>query len=513
MPRHGGWKLPVFMCIIRWTILFSILTVGEGSMQPDATISSNVIQNKPAPNSNQNKVEVGTEEDSSYVETSKTIARELRDIYKKFILPVEQKYHLSSFLLPKGGEIKDAEFDANPIVLLVGQYSTGKTTFIRHLIGGRDFPGIHIGPEPTTDKFVALAYGNHDNNEDNISSTRDDSFHLSSSNSPSTSVNHETKENIFQKLHTKKVENSRTPYSGKIIKGNSLTVISTLPFSSLSQFGSSFLTHFQGSILPAPLLQHLTLIDTPGILSGEKQRLARAYDFAQVSRWFADRADMILLLFDAHKLDISDELKDIMETIRPHNEDKIRCILNKADQVSREELVRVYGSLMWSMGKIFLTPENVRVYVGSFWDKPLKNVDFKDMFEEDENSLIHELKNLPRVAAERKVNEMVKRIRMVQVHVCILSRIRRYIRRKKNRDVVVEGLNEIVRDIKVEYNLSDGDIPDMELFADRLLNLTDWKMFPFRDDKKVIASICKVLEKTIPDMMEKAGGVDIGLNS
>jgi len=102
-------------------------------MQPDATISSNVIQNKPAPNSNQNKVEVGTEEDSSYVETSKTIARELRDIYKKFILPVEQKYHLSSFLLPKGGEIKDAEFDANPIVLLVGQYSTGKVRyFILH---------------------------------------------------------------------------------------------------------------------------------------------------------------------------------------------------------------------------------------------------------------------------------------------------------------------------------------------------------------------------------------------
>lgn len=37
------------------------------------------------------------------------------------------------------------------MILLVGQYSTGKTTFIRHLLE-RDFPGIRIGPEPTTGK-------------------------------------------------------------------------------------------------------------------------------------------------------------------------------------------------------------------------------------------------------------------------------------------------------------------------------------------------------------------------
>jgi hypothetical protein len=28
-----------------------------------------------------------------------------------------------------------------------------------------------------------------------------------------------------------------------------------------------------------------------------------------VVKWFADRADMIIIMFDAHKLDISDELK------------------------------------------------------------------------------------------------------------------------------------------------------------------------------------------------------------
>lgn len=51
-----------------------------------------------------------------------------------------------------------------------------------------------------------------------------------------------------------------------------------------------------------------------------------------VCHWFAERADLILLLFDAHKLDISDEFKAVIERLKGQD-DKIRVILNKADQV------------------------------------------------------------------------------------------------------------------------------------------------------------------------------------
>mmetsp|Transcript_51302 Transcript_51302/g.76140 ORF Transcript_51302/g.76140 Transcript_51302/m.76140 type:complete len:321 (+) Transcript_51302:344-1306(+) len=305
-----------------------------------------------------------------------------------------------------------------------------------------------------------------------------------------------------------------SPYEGKIIKGNSLTVIPELPFSSLSSFGTAFLSHFEGSICPAPLLQHVTLIDTPGILSGEKQRLARSYDFVEVSRWFADRADLILLLFDAHKLDISDELKEIIEKIRPHNDDKIRCVLNKADQVNREQLVRVYGALMWSMGKIFLTPENVRVYTGSFWNRRLVHNDFKDMFQSDEKLLTDELKNLPMVAAERKVNEFVKRVRLVKVFVCILVKVRRNMRgifgmKQWTKEKLVIALKQIFMDTKIEYGLSEGDMPDVESFAEKLLAIHDFNIFPGRLDKRILSHLDELIQTDIPELVEKAGGVEI----
>jgi len=61
---------------------------------------------------------------------------------------------------------------------------------------------------------------------------------------------------------------------------------------------------------------------------------------------------LILLLFDCSKLDISDEFKSVIEELQPH-EDKVHCVLNKADQLDQVSLMRVYGALLWSMGRIF----------------------------------------------------------------------------------------------------------------------------------------------------------------
>lgn len=38
-----------------------------------------------------------------------------------------------------------------------------------------------------------------------------------------------------------------------------------------------FLSRFEGASCPAKLLEEITIIDTPGVLSGEKQRIERNY--------------------------------------------------------------------------------------------------------------------------------------------------------------------------------------------------------------------------------------------
>lgn len=233
----------------------------------------------------------------------------LKAVYFGKVRPLEEAFKLDAFFQPL---MQEADFDAKPSVLLLGQYSTGKTTFVRHLLG-RAYPGAHVGPEPTTDRFVVVRGG---------------------------------------------LEERRTP-------GHTLAVQPDQPYQALNHFGAAFLSRFEGATCPAPLLDSVTLVDTPGVLSGEKQRVERQYNFVGAVEWFAARADMVLLLFDPFKLDVSDELKSCIHALRGH-EEKVRVVLNKADLVDGQELMRVYGALMWSLSKVFRSPEVCKVYIGEF---------------------------------------------------------------------------------------------------------------------------------------------------
>lgn len=286
-----------------------------------------------------------------------SVADGLKKLYRQKMLPLEEFYKFHDFHSPA---LDDPDFDAKPMILLIGQYSTGKTTFIRYLLE-QEFPGLRIGPEPTTDRFIVVMTGDTEG----------------------------------------------------VVPGNALVVDPKKQFRPLSKFGNAFLNRFQCSQLPNAVLESISIVDTPGILSGEKQRIDRGYNFAEIIEWFAERVDRIILLFDAHKLDISDEFRRVIEGIRGYD-DKIRIVLNKADMVDHQQLMRVYGALMWSLGKVFNTPEVVRVYIGSFWDSPLHFDANRKLFELEEQDLFKDIQSLPRNAALRKLNDLIKRARLAK---------------------------------------------------------------------------------------------------
>ena len=337
------------------------------------------------------------------------------------------------------------------MVLLIGQYSVGKTSFIRYLLG-RDFPGQHIGPEPTTDRFIAVMHGPED----------------------------------------------------KTTPGNALAVSPNMPFRGLEMFGNGFLSKFQGAQLDVPLLHHVTLVDTPGILSGEKQRIGRSYEFTQIIEWFASRCDVILLLFDAHKLDISDEFKNAIESLKGQD-DKIRVVLNKADQVDAQKLIRIYGALMWSLGKVVKTPECVRVYIGSFWDQPLQCGEWsRELLQREMADLLSDLKNVPKNAAVRKVNELVKRCRLAKAHAFVVSHLKKEMPsmwgKEKAQRKLLDSLEEhFLKVHKANHNLPVGDFPDMTKFR-RCMEGHDLSKFP-KLDARLIDTMETVLSHDIPRLM------------
>jgi len=57
-----------------------------------------------------------------------TVTEALKALYRQKLLPLEKYYGFSDF---HSSSLEDADFDNKPMILVLGQCSTGKTTFIR----------------------------------------------------------------------------------------------------------------------------------------------------------------------------------------------------------------------------------------------------------------------------------------------------------------------------------------------------------------------------------------------
>ncbi|KAH7843971.1 hypothetical protein Vadar_023001 [Vaccinium darrowii] len=241
------------------------------------------------------------------------------------------------------------------------------------------------------------------------------------------------------------------------IPGNTVAVQAEMPYSGLTTFGTAFLSKFERSQMPHLLLEHITFVDTTGNLSGGKQRTQRNYEFTGVLSWFAAKCDLILLLFDPHKLDISDEFKRVISSLRGHD-DKIRVVLNMADQIDTQQLMRVYGALMCSVN------DAAAGLLG------------KELFEKEQDNLLSDLKDIPKAACDRRINGFVKRGRAAKIHAYIISHLKKEMPammvKAKAQQRLIDNLEDEFSKVQMEHHLLAGDFLNVEHFREVLAGYT-----------------------------------------
>lgn len=232
-----------------------------------------------------------------------SLRKELVDMVADCLTPVALRYGYSDVPL-------EANIKWRPQVLVLGNYSSGKSTLINEFLGA-DIQAT--GQAPTDDSFTIITYDHPASSGDiehiRVTEERDGKFLL---NDPE------------------------------------------YPFEALKKHGQRFSSHFRLKKVNAPFLETLTIIDTPGMLDSITER-DRGYDYQEVIGDLAQIADLVLVVFDPHKAGtIREAYISIRETLPSRTfEDRVLFVLNRIDEcASLVDLLQVYGTLCWNLSQI-----------------------------------------------------------------------------------------------------------------------------------------------------------------
>ncbi len=230
-----------------------------------------------------------------------SLRMELVGMVADHLTPVALKYGYSEVPL-------ETNIKWRPQVLVIGNYSSGKSTLINELLGANIQA---TGQAPTDDSFTILTYDDSvpDDTPIQVTEERDGKFLL---NDPE------------------------------------------YPFEMLKKHGQRFASHFRLKKINSPFLKNLAIIDTPGMLDSITER-DRGYDYQEVVGDLAQIVDLVLVLFDPHKAGtVREAHKSLRETLPSKTfEDRVLYILNRIDECSSlNDLLRVYGTLCWNLSQI-----------------------------------------------------------------------------------------------------------------------------------------------------------------
>ncbi len=289
------------------------------------------------------------------------IAQRIETLYRDAVDPVGERFAFPR--APHAGEI-----GGPPMVLVIGNHSSGKSSFINHLLGETIQT---TGLAPTDDAFTVLAYGEPGERD-----------------------------------------------------GRAVASDPDLPLEGLSHFGPTFLSHLRRRTRPIPLLRTVNLVDTPGMIdSARGDDSGRGYDFTAAVRWFAERAELVLMFFDPDKPGTTGETLEVFNTALGDLSHKLRVVMNKVDMFrSMEDFARAYGALCWNLAKVMARKDLPLIYTTyTPIDDAARGTLPLDDFDKARRQLVDEISETPQRRADTMITRLSEHAARLDLHARIVD--------------------------------------------------------------------------------------------
>lgn len=350
--------------------------------------------------------------------SAEIVLRDLKRLYENSIKPLEALYKYRDL---SNRHFGDPEIFSKPLVLFMGPWSGGKSSILNYLTG-IEFTewSLRTGAEPSPAYFNILMHG-------------------------------------------------KDP---EVLDGTQLAADWT--FSGLQKFGQGLEERLRGLRYPSKLLEKVNIVEIPGILEVRKQ-VSRVFPFNDACQWFIDRADIIFLVYDPSKLDVGPETEAILDQLKGR-ESQTRIVLNKADTVKPEELMRVQSALIWNISPLMSSPQPPVMYTVSLWSLPFEPGAPSRLLLAQERELLRDL----RQAIDKRIENKIASARRFAVRVrnhakmvdCYLTTYYNHKTIFGNKKLIADAIIEnpqnyhIYEGLSTLTNISRYDLPDPETYRD-----------------------------------------------
>ncbi|MBW1637022.1 MAG: dynamin family protein [Deltaproteobacteria bacterium] len=286
----------------------------------------------------------------------KELQNELQTKVKKKLAPLFARYKMDFTGL-------ESTMKWKPVVLVIGNYSSGKSTLINELVG-QDVQ--RTGQAPTDDSFTVIT------------------------SNPALGVSE--------------------------VPGSTLVNDTNMPFGKFKQYGERLISHMSLKNIDSPVVENMAIIDSPGMLDATSEK-DRGYDYMAVLGDLAKMSDLIVLMFDPHKAGTIKESYTAIRNTLPEKsgEDRIVFVMSRIDECdSLSDFTRSYGTLCWNMSQMTGRKDIPHIYL-TYSPSAVGPGSAVDGWPQEREELLAKINNAPGFRINHILEDVDRRVNELQM--------------------------------------------------------------------------------------------------